>query len=98
MLVTLLIFTLGGLACAFATTYDQMWWLRFVQGIGLGGEVPLMAAYVNEFAKAEGRGRFSLSIAGAVLDRSADRARWSASGSCRISAGNGCSSSARCRR
>jgi len=61
MIVTLLIFTLGGLACAFTTTYDQMWWLRFVQGIGLGGEVPLMAAYVNEFAKADGRGRFSLS-------------------------------------
>jgi len=61
MIVTLLIFTLGGLACAFVTTYDQMWWLRFVQGLGLGGEVPLMAAYVNEFAKAEGRGRFSLS-------------------------------------
>lgn len=61
MIVTLLIFTLGGLACAFTTTYDQMWWLRFIQGIGLGGEVPLMAAYVNEFAKADGRGRFSLS-------------------------------------
>ena len=62
MIVTLLIFTLMGLACAFATSYDQMWWLRFVQGIGLGGEVPLMAAYVNEFAKAPGRGRFSLSV------------------------------------
>src|SRR5665213_2747193 len=61
MIVTLLIFTLGGLCCAFATGYDMMWWLRFIQGIGLGGEVPLMAAYVNEFAKAEGRGRFSLS-------------------------------------
>lgn len=62
MLVTLLIFTLMGLACAFATSYDEMWWFRFIQGIGLGGEVPLMAAYVNEFAKAPGRGRFSLSI------------------------------------
>jgi MFS transporter, putative metabolite:H+ symporter len=61
MIVTLLIFSLGALACAFAQTYDTMWWLRFVQGIGLGGEVPLMAAYINEFAKAEGRGRFSLS-------------------------------------
>ncbi len=61
MIVTLLIFSLGALACAFATSYDMMWWLRFVQGIGLGGEVPLMAAYINEFAKAEGRGRFSLS-------------------------------------
>lgn len=62
MIVTLLIFTFMGLACAFATSYDQMWWFRFVQGIGLGGEVPLMAAYVNEFAKASGRGRFSLSV------------------------------------
>ncbi|HUB96225.1 MAG TPA: MFS transporter [Stellaceae bacterium] len=62
MIVTLLIFTLGSLACAFARDYDSMWWIRLVQGIGLGGEVPLMAAYVNEFAKAEGRGRFSLGI------------------------------------
>jgi putative MFS transporter len=61
MIVTLLIFTLGGLVCAFADSYDMMWWWRFIQGIGLGGEVPLMAAYVNEFAKAPGRGRFSLS-------------------------------------
>jgi MFS transporter, putative metabolite:H+ symporter len=62
MIVTLLIFTLGALACAFATSYDQMWWFRFIQGIGLGGEVPLMATYLNEFAKAKGRGRFSLSV------------------------------------
>jgi MFS transporter, putative metabolite:H+ symporter len=62
MLVTLLIFALGSLACAFAPSYQVLWWLRFVQGIGLGGEVPLMAAYVNEFAKAKGRGRFSLNI------------------------------------
>ncbi len=62
MLVTLLIFTFGSLACALSTSYDQMWWFRFIQGIGLGGEVPLMATYLNEFAKAEGRGRFSLSV------------------------------------
>jgi putative MFS transporter len=62
MLATLMIFSLGALACAAARTYDELWWLRFVQGIGLGGEIPLMAAYVNEFAKAKGRGRFSLSI------------------------------------
>jgi putative MFS transporter len=62
ILVTLLIFTVMSFACAFATSYDTMWWFRFVQGIGLGGEVPIMAAYVNEFARAERRGRFSLSI------------------------------------
>jgi MFS transporter, putative metabolite:H+ symporter len=62
MLATLLIFSLGALACAAATSYNMLFWLRFVQGIGLGGEIPLMAAYVNEFARAKGRGRFSVSI------------------------------------
>ena len=62
MLATLLIFSLGALACAAAKSYDALWWLRFVQGIGLGGEIPLMAAYLNEFAHAEGRGRFSISV------------------------------------
>lgn len=62
MLATLLIFSLGALACAAATSYSVLFWLRFIQGIGLGGEIPLMAAYVNEFAHAKTRGRFSISI------------------------------------
>jgi putative MFS transporter len=62
MLFTLLLFALASLACAFATNYETLLGLRFLQGIGLGGEVPLMAAYVNEFAKARNRGRFSVSI------------------------------------
>ena len=62
MLMTLLIFSLGALACAAAPNYDALWFLRFIQGIGLGGEIPLMAAYLNEFARAGNRGRFSLSV------------------------------------
>src|SRR5215469_4387599 len=62
MLMTLLIFSLGSLACAAAPNYETLWLLRFIQGIGLGGEIPLMAAYLNEFARAENRGRFSLSV------------------------------------
>jgi MFS transporter, putative metabolite:H+ symporter len=62
MLTTLLIFSLGALACAAAQSYAMLFWLRFIQGIGLGGEIPLMAAYVNEFAHAKDRGRFSISI------------------------------------
>jgi putative MFS transporter len=62
MLTTLLIFSLGSLACAAAQSYDVLWWLRLIQGIGLGGEIPLMAAYVSEFARAQSRGRFSISI------------------------------------
>jgi MFS transporter, putative metabolite:H+ symporter len=62
MLITLLIFSLGALACAAATSYEALSVLRFIQGIGLGGEIPLMAAYLNEFAHAKNRGRFSLSV------------------------------------
>jgi putative MFS transporter len=61
-ILTLLIFTVMSFACAFAWSYDSLFWFRFVQGLGLGGEVPIMAAYINEFAKAERRGRFSLGI------------------------------------
>jgi putative MFS transporter len=61
-MITLLIFTLASFACAAADDYDTLFWIRFVQGLGLGGEVPIMAAYVNEFAKAERRGRFSLGL------------------------------------
>ena len=35
-------------------------WLRFVQGIGIGGVVPVAATYINEIIKAKGRGRFVL--------------------------------------
>jgi MFS transporter, putative metabolite:H+ symporter len=62
MIVTLAIFTVMSFVCAFAWSYESLLWFRFLQGIGLGGEVPIMAAYVNEFAKAERRGRFSLGI------------------------------------
>jgi MFS transporter, putative metabolite:H+ symporter len=33
---------------------------RTIQGIGLGGEVPVAAAYINEISRAKGRGRFFL--------------------------------------
>lgn len=31
---------------------------RFIQGIGVGGEVPIAAGYINELSRAQGRGRF----------------------------------------
>ncbi len=34
--------------------------LRFVQGLGIGGEVPVAAAFVSEIARAKSRGRFVL--------------------------------------
>jgi putative MFS transporter len=54
---TIAIIGLLSLACAFAWSYDSLFWLRFVQGLGLGAEVPIAATYMNELTKAEYRGR-----------------------------------------
>jgi len=60
LLVNLIIFTVGSFGCAAAWDYPSLLGMRFLQGLGLGGEIPIMIAYMNEFAKAEGRGRFAL--------------------------------------
>src|SRR4029079_10785918 len=46
------------LACAFAGNFQILMACRFLQGIGVGGEMPVAAAYVSELSKAKGRGRF----------------------------------------
>ncbi len=56
----LLIFSLMSLACAFAWNLPSMAVMRFVQGLGLGGEIPVLASYVNELASAKRRGRFAI--------------------------------------
>jgi len=48
------------LACAFAWNYTSLVVFRTIQGIGIGGEVPVAAAYINEISKARRRGRFFL--------------------------------------
>ena len=48
------------LACACAWSYESLAAFRFLQGLGLGGEVPIAATYINELAKAHGRGRYFL--------------------------------------
>jgi putative MFS transporter len=56
----LLIFTVMSLACAFAWSFGAMLVMRMIQGVGLGGEVPVLATYVNEISPATRRGRFAL--------------------------------------
>ena len=56
--VTVLVFALMSLACAVAWDLTSLTVFRFVQGIGLGGEVPIATAYITELARAETRGRF----------------------------------------
>jgi len=46
------------LACAGAGSLPWLLALRFVQGIGVGGEMPVAAVYINELSRAQGRGRF----------------------------------------
>ncbi|HTZ03685.1 MAG TPA: MFS transporter [Xanthobacteraceae bacterium] len=60
MIWSILIFAVMSLACAFAWDYRTLVAARIVQGFGLGGEVPVAAAYISELARAKGRGRFVL--------------------------------------
>jgi putative MFS transporter len=55
-----LIMAIGSLACAFTGNFWQLFACRFVQGIGVGGEMPVAATYINELSRAHGRGRFFL--------------------------------------
>ncbi len=48
------------IACAMAGGFSTLVALRLIQGIGVGGEMPVAAVYINELSKARGRGRFFL--------------------------------------
>jgi putative MFS transporter len=57
---TIAIFSVFSIVCALSWSYGSMLVFRFIQGLGLGGEVPIAAAYIGEIAKADRRGRFFL--------------------------------------
>lgn len=46
--------------CALAGNFPALLTCRLVQGIGVGGEMPVAATYINELSRAHGRGRFFL--------------------------------------
>ena len=48
------------IACALSGNFPMLLALRLVQGIGVGGEMPVAAVYINELSRAHGRGRFFL--------------------------------------
>jgi putative MFS transporter len=58
--ITIALFAGMSFVCATAGNYDQLFWYRFVQGLGLGGQVPIAATYVTELARSDRRGRFML--------------------------------------
>ncbi|WP_047154712.1 MFS transporter [Aneurinibacillus tyrosinisolvens] len=55
---TILLMSVMSIGCMFAGNFNVLLLLRFIQGIGVGGEVPVAAAYINELSRAHGRGRF----------------------------------------
>ncbi len=46
------------LGCALAGNFEALFVFRLIQGIGVGGEMPVAAAYISELSKAKGRGKF----------------------------------------
>jgi len=46
--------------CALAGNFPMLLACRLVQGVGVGGEMPVAATYINELSRAHGRGRFFL--------------------------------------
>jgi putative MFS transporter len=57
---SILVLSIMSLACAFAWDYQSLVVFRTLQGLGLGGEVPIAAVYISEITRAKGRGRFVL--------------------------------------
>ena len=57
VLVTLLIFSLGSALCGLAPNYEMLLVARFITGIGLGGELPVITTLVSEFSSLKNRGR-----------------------------------------
>jgi putative MFS transporter len=60
MIWSIATFAVMSVVCAFAWDYQSLLVFRTLQGIGLGGEVPVAAVYISELTKAKGRGRFVL--------------------------------------
>jgi putative MFS transporter len=58
--VCIAIYATMNIACIFSWNLSSLALCRLIQGVGVGGEVPVAATYINEFAKAKGRGRFFL--------------------------------------
>src|SRR6478609_1421206 len=91
MIGSIAVFGVMSLVCAFAWDFNSLLWFRTLQGIGLGGEVPVAATYISELTRAKSRGRASCCSMSWCSPSDSSRSVSSRCGWCRISAGNGCS-------
>lgn len=58
--ITIVMFVTMSAACLLAWNGWSLLIIRFLQGIGIGAEVPVASAYINEFIGSKKRGRFFL--------------------------------------
>ncbi len=56
--ITVLMYAIATGMCALAWNYDALLFFRFLVGFGLGGELPVAATLMSEYAPAKLRGRF----------------------------------------
>ncbi len=56
--ITVLLYSLSTGMCALAWSYESLLFFRFLVGFGLGGELPVAATLMSEYAPAHLRGRF----------------------------------------
>jgi putative MFS transporter len=54
------IMSVMSLGCALAGNFSALLACRLIQGVGVGGEMPVAAAYIGELSQTHGRGRFFL--------------------------------------
>ncbi|HVE06490.1 MAG TPA: MFS transporter [Paraburkholderia sp.] len=54
------IMSVMSLGCALAGNFPLLFACRFIQGIGVGGEMPVAATYISELSNAHGRGKYFL--------------------------------------
>jgi putative MFS transporter len=54
------IMSVMSLGCALSGNFQMLLLCRFIQGIGVGGEMPVAATYINELSNAHGRGKYFL--------------------------------------
>ena len=60
--LTVLLYSISTGLCAIAWNYESLLVFRFLVGFGLGGELPVAATLMSEYAPAHLRGRFHRTI------------------------------------
>jgi MFS transporter, putative metabolite:H+ symporter len=58
--ISIAIMSVMSLGCALCGNFPALLACRFVQGIGVGGEMPVAATYISELSNAHGRGKYFL--------------------------------------